>query len=269
MKKVYLTLIAVVRDQEHYIKEWLTFHKIVGVERFVILLHKCVDETENVIRELPFANDIHVHHVVEETESSIQLGAYHWAVKEYGHASEWLVFLDSDEFFFGTTEDDLPSILERYENYGGLAAHLLQFGSNNHVLRPRGLSIAAFTERKFDSYGINRVVKSVVKTKELVAILSPHVQLTASPVVREHFDPLGNEHWRSKKEATWDIVRCNHYHTRSMEDWIQRRRRGSCNTYHEGNSLYDVDRFIEYSVGDMVSDTTILRFSDKIKEMLQ
>ena len=269
MKKVYLTLIAVVRDQEHYIKEWLAFHHIVGVERFVLILHKCGDLTENRIRELPFAEDIFVHHVIDESVVSVQLGVYHWAVQHYGHDSRWLLFLDSDEFMFGTVEDSLPALLEPYEHFGGLAVHLHHFGSNNHVFRPPSLSIEAFTKRKPDDYDMNRAVKSFIRTDQLAAILSPHIQVTIAPVVREHFDPVGAIHWGPQKKPTFDIVRCNHYHTRSMEDWVERRRRGSCNTVHEDNALYDVERFIERNTGEMVEDLDVLRFSNSIREMME
>ncbi len=33
MKQVYLSLGALVRNVEHYVQEWLTFHRLIGVER--------------------------------------------------------------------------------------------------------------------------------------------------------------------------------------------------------------------------------------------
>ena len=267
MKKVYLTLIAVIRDQEHYVKEWLAFHRIVGVERFVIILHRCTDATEKCIRKLPFVDDIHVHQVNDMGNPSIQMGAYHWAVRNYGHASKWLLFVDSDEFFFGTTEDHLPSILERYEEHGGLAAHWLNFGHSNQTLRPEGLSIEAFTKRMGGTGWINRVIKCAVRTDRLLAIVSPHRQLTVRPIVREYFDPLDASDFSTNKPATWDIVRCNHYHTRSMEDWVGRCKRGSCNTVYDSREIYDVDRFLKRGGG--IEDRTILRFADSIKEMIR
>ena len=267
MKKVYLTLIAVVRDQEHYVKEWLAFHRLAGVERFVIMLHKCADETERKIRELPFRDDIFIHHVTETSNPSVQMGAYHWAVRNYGHDSRWLLFIDSDEFFFGTKEDNLPLILERYEEQGGLAAHWLNFGHNNQTLRPCRLSIEVFTKRMDGTGGINRVIKCAVQTEHLLTLLSPHRQLTVRPIVREHFDALDASDFSTNKPATWDIIRCNHYHTRSMEDWVARCKRGSCNTVYDSRKIYNVDRFVKRS--GQVEDTVILRFADRIKEMLR
>lgn len=267
MKNVYLTLVAIVRDQEHYIKEWLAFHRIVGVDRFVIVLHKCSDKTEQHIRELSFSNDIYIHRVVSQEGASAQMGAYRWVVRNYGMTSRWMMFIDSDEFFFGTKEDHLPTILERYEDYGGLAAHWMNFGHNNNVLRPEGLSIEAFTRRMGGTTWINRVVKCAVQTRQLLAIMSPHRQLTIKPIVREHFDELDASDFSTNKLASWDIVRCNHYHTRSMEDWVQRCKRGSCNTVYVNREIYDVNRFTQR--GGDVEDTTILRFVDRIKGLIK
>jgi hypothetical protein len=265
MKQVYLTLGAIVRDQEHYIKEWLTFHHLIGVERFVIVLHECIDKTEEKIKELPF--EVHIHHVTSSLTLSVQMGVYRWIIQEYGLFSCWLLFVDSDEYFFGTKEDRLPEILVRYEQYGGLAAHWVNFGHCNNILRPGGLSIEAFTKKIGYVGWISRVIKCAVQTRDLIALLSPHRQLTVRPVVREHFDELEANDYQTAKPATWDIIRCNHYHIRSMEDWVERCRRGSCNTIYESRKLYNVNRFIQRS-GD-VEDTVILRFATKIKEIVQ
>jgi hypothetical protein len=123
MKRVYLTLAAIVRDQEYYIREWLVFQHLIGVERMVVVLHKCSDGTEAEIRKLPFFDEkIRLHKVVND-EQRAQLGVYQWILNVYGKHTEWMLFIDADEFFFGTAEDDLRTVLSRYERFGGLAAH--------------------------------------------------------------------------------------------------------------------------------------------------
>lgn len=268
MKQVYLTLVAIVRDQEHYIKEWLAFHHLVGVERFVIVLHHCRDATEQKIRELPFADAICVHHVGGNETRAAQMGAYHWAVREYGRCTEWILFLDSDEFFFGTHEDSLPTILNRYEHHGGLAAHWHHFGHGGNVVRPTGLSLEYYLKRKKTDFYHNRGVKSAVRTSQLLALLSPHLQLTMAPIVTENHRPVGDTFYSvNDREPHWNVVRCNHYYVRSMEDWVERYRRGSCNTFHGRTDVYSVERFLERGAGE-VHDETILRFVQKIKEVL-
>ena len=275
MNRCLVTQISIVRDQEHYVKEWLAFHRIVGVDRFVILLHKCCDKTEERIRELPFQDRIMIHRVVDD-RVSVQMGAYHWAVRKYAHHSKWLLFIDADEFFFGTREDYLPNILRRYDDparYGGLAAHWVNFGHNNHpnresVFRDGKLSIEAFTTKNGDpSHHANRSFKCIIPTRQMIAILSPHKQLTINPIVREDFKPLIANHYETRAYPITNIVRCHHYHTRSMEDWVERSKRGSCNTVYDSAKTYNVTRFVER--GGNVEDKTIVRFAERIKEMIR
>lgn len=267
MKCVYLTLGAVIRDQEYYIKEWLAFHHLVGVERFVLVLHKCIDKTEERIRELPFQDKIHIHHIVND-EQFVQLGAYLWILERYGQFTKWLMFLDTDEFFFGTQVDDLRTILTDYEQHGGLLAHWLEYGSNGHVVKPQGLSIEAFTKRAVDRHPGNYSFKTVIQPQCFHKILSPHLAVTKPLTVTEDHREVG-VHWIyiGDRRPTHEIVRVNHYHTRSMEDWVERYRRGQCNDPGRDcavNNLYTSQIFKQRDHND-VHDTCILRFAERLK----
>ena len=268
MKQVYLTLGAVVRNVEHYVKEWLIFNHLVGVERFVIILHDCQDNTERKIRELPFNKDIHVHYYEDFGKNcvSIPIESHKFIHKEYGRFTKWMLHIDSDEFFFGTKEDFLPNILDRYEDFGGLAAHWLMFGSNDHVLCPSGLSIEAFTHRKEDRHPSHRGVKSAYQPAKIVNICSSHLQVTDPSTVREHFDPVDMKIWHAPEPWSYDIVRCNHYYTRSMEDWVQRSKNRLSTKMYSMRKEFTASEFAGHLGG--VEDTTILRFADQIREII-
>lgn len=268
MKRVYLTLAAIVRNQEHYVREWLTYHHLASVERFIIVLHKCADNTEGEIRRLPFFNEKVCLHRVINDEQRAQMGAFRWMLDTYGSSTEWMLFADSDEFFLGTAENDLRVILSRYESFSGVAAHWLMFGASGYVIRPPMPSVEHFTHRIPDSRLVHRGVKCAVKPKEVVALLSPHLFLTKKGTVRENFeiiDPSGI--WQCKEcEPVWNILRCNHYNTRSMEDWVARRKRGSCNDFRLASN-YNVEHFYRYN-NESVEDLTIQRFVPELKRLL-
>ena len=263
MKQTYLTLGAVIRNQEHYVKEWLAFHHLVGVERFVIVLHQCTDKTEERIRELPFQDKIHIHRVVND-EQFVQLGTYLWITRNYGPFTKWLMFIDSDEFFFGTREDDLRVILTDYEKHGGLASHWIEYGSNGHVIKPKGLSIEAFTKRAPDRHGAHYSFKSVIQPQCFQKFLSPHLAVTQPLTVTEDHREVGaNWVWIGDRKPTHKVVRVNHYHVRSMEDWIERYKRGQCNDpgrKHTPDEMYNSHIFKSRDHED-VHDACILRFA--------
>ena len=270
MRQIYLTLGAVIRNQEHYVKEWLTFHHLIGVERFVVVLHKCEDATEEKIRELPFQDKIHVHRFVHD-EQYIQKETYLWILKHYGSFTKWLTFIDSDEFFFGTREDDLCVILADYEKHGGLAVHWLEFGSNGHTVKPKVLSIEAFTKRAVDRHHCHWSFKSVIQPKCFRKIFSAHLFDTWPRTVTEDHREVGADWiWIGNRPPTHEIVRVNHYHTRSMEDWVLRYRQGQCNEpgdQQDSEHLYHSRNF-KWRDHEDVHDTCILRFAGPLRNLL-
>ena len=42
----YLSLTACIKNEEHYIQEWLSFYRAMGVERFYIFNNNSTDNTE-------------------------------------------------------------------------------------------------------------------------------------------------------------------------------------------------------------------------------
>lgn len=214
MKKVYLTLASVIRDQEHYVREWLTFNHLIGVERMVIVLHKCSDRTEKEIRKLPFFEEkVRLHHVAND-EQRVQMGAFRWMLDTYGPSTEWMLFTDADEFFFGTVENDLRTILARYDSFGGLAGHWHMFGASGRVQRPPMPSIKYFVERVPDDKFVLRGIKCAVKPRHVRELVSPHLFVTAKPIVREDYGVVSPKGiWQYEGTPMWNVVRCNHYCT--------------------------------------------------------
>ncbi len=266
LSKVNLTLGAIVRDKEDYIQEWLAFHKLVGFGRFVIALHKCEDRTEEKINQLPFRDEIYVHHITND-EQLAQMGAYQWIVDQYGPYTKWLSFLDSDEFLYGTKEDNLNILLEYFADYGGLIAHWKWFGANDHVVKPKGLILENYTRRAKDDYVYSRGIKSIFKPACLEEMISSHRVYTTPDCVREDGRPIGREqYWEAGKLPLYNIIAVNHYKTGCMEDWIQRYRRGNCN--EQNAPLYGCNRFKHEDRNDM-EDLTILRFVDGVRKILK
>jgi hypothetical protein len=267
MKMVYLTLGAVVRNQAHYIEEWLTFHRIVGFERFIIALHRCTDNTLARIKSLPFARNIITLELLGE-EQFVQLGVYTKMVQEFGQTSRWFAFFDADEFMFPRRSDDMRALMTEFETHGGLTVHNVEFGTSNQVLKPTGLSIETFVHRASDDYYAHHSTKSIVDPKQVIRFLSPHLVETVRGLVTEDHVPCDlNGIWRLEKKPVFSRVRYNHYHTRSMEDWVERYRRGNCNDPNP-HYRFDIQRFHECDHTDVV-DTEILRFAERLHKELQ
>ncbi len=268
MKQVYLTLGALLRDQEHYIREWLLFHHAVGVERFVLVLHRCTDRTEEKILQVRdrFGLDIVVHDLTDE--GKVQMGAYRRIVQRYGGSTRWTILLDSDEFLYSDAVYDLKEHLVGFERFGGLSVHQKVFGSDDHIVRPWGSQLDAYKKRLPRDHFLCKGVKSFFQPAKLIDLLSPHVQLVRDENVRaDGFPYTLVDFWRSEEEPIHSPLCVNHYYTRSMQDWGERCRRGSCNDAKTG-SAYSVEEFLSLNDAATDFDYDILRITGLYEPMM-
>ncbi len=188
-------------------------------------------------------------------------------IREFGSSTFWMAFFDADEFMFCPSRDDIRTFLAEFEPHAGLAVHNKEFGSSNHVLKPQGLSIEAFVHRAADDFRFHHAVKCFVRPSEVERPLSPHLFVTRSPIVTENHVPCGLEGtWELRTKPLFARIRYNHYHTRSMEDWVERARRGNCND-PKPNYRFDIKHFMERDHRAVV-DTEILRFVPKLKRAM-
>ncbi len=268
MKECYLTLAAIVRNEEHYVWEWILSHHVVGFERFAVVLHRCTDNTKQKLTQLAgtLGLDIRIHET--EDEGKVQMGAYRWLVRQYGPRTKWMMFVDADEFVFSDEFVDLKPWLRRYERFGGVAVHQAVFGADNNVTRPLWIVADMFKRRlpldHWQCYGI----KSFFQPEKLIQLQSPHIQDVRDGNVRVDEKPFTLVDWWKTAEAPiHSPVRLNHYFTRSMQDWVERSRRGSCNDARTG-AAYSVEEFFETDNACTEIDGSLLRLHGYYKPLL-
>ena len=220
----YLSLTAIIKDDDYWIKEWLSYYKSIGVERFYIYLHDDII-TENKIKELSFINDIEIIHIpaiLPVWGLNAQGYAYSNSLKINKHKTEWMIFCDGDEFFMPTEPTDLKVFLQQYEEFSGLGVPWKMFGSSGYTTRP------------IQSHGCNALgsffkcqkqpsnhIKSIVKPSEVIKPTSPHCFKTIKGTVLETKDFIKEEEHGVIRDMSISIdsIRVNHYITRSLEDW--------------------------------------------------
>jgi len=265
MKRAFLTLICLTRDNERYVQEHALFHSLVGFDRLIYMLHVCKDGTEAKLKELQkkLGLDIIIHHC-PNTDRKIQMGVYKAMLERYGKYTEWALPLDDDEYVYCTNptvdyQDDLKHLLRGFrKNVAGVAFQSRVFGSSSQILSPTN-RFTAYTQRlPLDEISCS-AIKTFIRPNKLVKVISPHTQEVAGSVVRFDGEPFTIvDGWRSKESAKHYPVCFNHYYTGSLEDWLARYRRGSCNDLRP-NHAYSMDEFLYHTV-EMEYDNTILRY---------
>jgi hypothetical protein len=274
-KRGGVAIVAIVKDEERYIGEWLAFHMLVGASAFVIYDNGSSDRTVDILRGSKWADRITIVPWRNfDRAIRIQNAAYNHALANFGARYRWMAFIDVDEFIVPKRADDLNAALSDFGDIPALSLPWHMFGPSGHRTRPSGLVIESYLERaefppRPDVVSLLNFKTVVDPTKVRVA-KTHHVELIDGGEVMwndrkerfgylERFDP---------RHASADAFQLNHYFTRSQEELRERLAKGRVSK--EG-SVTNIE-LLEQRLKDMeryaVRDETILRFVPKLKMLM-
>jgi hypothetical protein len=211
--KPYLSICASYRWEGPYLREWVAFHRVAGVEKF--FLYDNLSDDEHLEALAPYLDDGTVELCHWPTYPKGQMAAYRHCVTEHAGDSRWIAFIDVDEFLFSPAGRPLSDVLSRYERWPGVGVNRVTFGTSGHERRPPGLVIESYT-RRIEIPGVKESVKSVVDPARANSPLNPHVfSYSEGAAVDERDQPLDGTF---SPTGSCSDLRINHYYTKSEEE---------------------------------------------------
>lgn len=142
-KIYYFSLCCIFKDEAKYFKEWIEYHKIVGVDHIYAYNNFSEDNYLEILQ--PYINEGYLT-LVEWPVKFGQISAYEDCYNKYKDESYWLMFLDLDEFLCLKEEIDIKKWIKPYEKYPSIELYWLMFGTNGVVdYNPSKLVIEQFT----------------------------------------------------------------------------------------------------------------------------
>ena len=260
----YLSIAAKFKDEAPNLAEWLEFHQLVGVEHVYLYDNGSTDSPCTVLE--PYIREGFVSVIPWAfpwtTHERMQRLAFAHAILNFGSHWRWMAFIDIDEFLFPVAVNSLPAALADYESLPAVAAYWTMYGFNGHQTRPAGLTIENYTKRAPDGVRIN--LKSIVDPSKVIGIRSVHRFDFAEgrQIVYDEQKRLVH----TKKFGPSNILRLNHYFTRSQDEFARKiaryaqidaaipdQKRGFVRMLEENGAFYD---------------DTILRFVPELKQRL-
>ena len=142
--------------------------------------------------------------------------AYAHAILNFGVHWRWMAFIDIDEFLFPVDGDSLSATLADYENLPAVAAYWTMYGFNGHESRPAGLTIENYTKRA--PYGVQARPKSIVDPSKVIGLESTHM-FDFAEGRKIAYDEQKRLVCRNDEHGPSNILRLNHYFTRSREEF--------------------------------------------------
>lgn len=261
---------AIIQNQAPFLKEWLEFHMLVGVERFYLLNNLSTDNFESVLEPYIESGIVKLDHwpveiKTQEDFNNIQCSAYRRIVDLTAESAKWLALIDVDEFLYPTKEEKLTDLLEDYEGFGGLSVNWQMFGTSNCRGIPEDkLMIEMLTRCAEVNNEDNLHVKTISRPELIMRVTNPHFAkyVKHGTQVNEEKIPMSGSR---TSYVSVEQVRINHYWTRDQH-FFESQKLPALKNY----SAFLTDRQIQERLRDFnaTEDLSIQRFVPKLRERM-
>lgn len=260
-----LAIGAIFRNEAPYLKEWIEFHKLVGVQHFYLFNHNSVDDYISVLQDYIDKGEVQLFqwpypaHSWEHWLYEVQAKAYEACILHAQGEAKWLALIDIDEFLTPMSSNSVLDILKEYEAFGGVGFNWKLFGHSGLLdMPPNQLLIESFVMTAPHDRPTHLGIKSIVRPERVLECHHPHYV-----VYRDGF-----YHVNSNKEphidsngvtngVYYDRLVINHYWSRTGNYLYQKLQRWSAFAPHiipenwleyvqSMNILYDrsMERFV-------------------------
>jgi hypothetical protein len=218
--KYYLALTSVFRNEARFLKEWIEFYKLMGVEHFYLYNRLSEDNYMQVLEPYIQSGLVDLTQLTYEPKNAVewrslvQNKAYLNASIAVKNEVEWLICLDADEFIYPLDDVNLRNVLRRYDDYASLSLHFRNFLSCGvQKIEDGELMIEKLLMAKG---GLDEWVKTIVKPRYVAGFSSAHYPDLKNGYVqvRENYELF---HGHINKNPIMDIIAINHYKYRDLE----------------------------------------------------
>lgn len=128
--KYKASLCLIFKDEGHYLKEWIEYHKLIGIDHFYLYNNNSTDNYKEILA--PYIKDGLVT-LIEFPEKYAQVKAYRECYNAVKNETEWLGFIDTDEYINIIKHDNIKDLLESVRKYPSLNLNWKMFGTSGHL----------------------------------------------------------------------------------------------------------------------------------------
>jgi hypothetical protein len=174
-----IAICAVFQDAAARILEWVAFHRLIGVDRFVLYDLGSTDGTAALLARSRFG---HQATVIDWARNDGPAAALSDFAASHANRFTWAAIIELDEFLHPIDTDTIRSLLPRYDNFSAVALRRVSFVTSRQQIRPGQLVIGSYTSREPDSPALNGAMPTLVRTGDLqgVGAMPPRFTLTGT-----------------------------------------------------------------------------------------
>lgn len=137
-RKYYVSLCLIFKDEARYLKEWIEYHKLIGVDHFYLYNNFSSDDYLKVLH--PYIQSGIVT-LIDWPHKYAQIEAYKDAYIKFKNETKWLGYIDTDEYVNIKSYNSIKDLLKKFNNYPSVYFHWRMFGTSARNNPPKNFRI--------------------------------------------------------------------------------------------------------------------------------
>jgi hypothetical protein len=234
-KKYNLCIMAIFKNEQDYMKEWLDYHIDQGFDHFYLYCN-----------DLQINNYVYLNNYKEyitliewtteknDINGTIQRKAYTDCIKTYNNEYRYIMMLDLDEFVVNTMGQKVIEYINSlsHNNVSAIKIPRFNFGSNGHLIKPDGRVMDNYKQREKICSSYKTLANSnYINTNKKFYGVHDFNLFDHGKIYNTYFS-YNNGGFPSKchkDDINETPLIINHYYTKSYEEYMKR-----CDLWKDG-----------------------------------
>ena len=232
MKKYVLSIGAIFKNEGPYLREWIEYHRMVGVEHFYLYNNDSTDNYQQSIGDYVNNGIVSLFNIPGE---KVQTQAYNHCLKIAKEESIWLAIIDLDEFIIPKDKTTIPETIneilgranERMSIMDGFSLSMVAgvqlcwvyYGTSFHIDPPNGLVLENYLNR-IRLEDNDNWCKCIYYTDHIDTIINPHFTIPKDGKIfideNSDYVPICARSMTTKAKHLY----VNHYTSRSYNEHV-------------------------------------------------
>ena len=271
--KYRISLCLIFNNEAPFLKEWLDYHIVVGIDHFYLYNNNSTDNYIDVVK--PYV-DNGVVTLINWPEPHSQFKAYKDCYDHVRNETNWLGFIDADEFICPIKDMNINDWIDRYKKYHAINIQWVMFGTggslkhdyNKNVIEQyfacwkdfyhhgKTLVNTRFDISNFDKWHVHH------HTYTFRRIFGVRISLPAANQFK-YICTVGHFWGGGKHKLQNASIQINHYYTKAWDIYSAKRKKAD--VLFEKNPKANIDYFYNKEMKCTSTNHTIQRFLIKLK----
>lgn len=272
-KKYKIAICGIFKNEAPFLKEWIEFHEMIGVEHFYLYNNNSEDDYKSVLQ--PFIGRGLVT-LIEWPYEQAQMKAYSHFYETYRNESQWVSFLDIDEFFCPRHDDSLIDWLRNNDKYPVILVYWKMFGTSGKMKHDNNqLVIEQYTVSWDHIYHTGKCLVNTDydikafdgsthhKAKVIFPLVGKRFCITVGPVNQFGWFVLDNYHLSWLYNGDKPQVQINHYWSKAWDVYDKKRK--MTDVFFKKNPKQEMWYFYAHEKQNRTVDYSMARFFIQFK----